>query len=43
MGSLYFDLTFIEGMVRKYIEEIKVYEDKFTIRFKAKLEIEVVR
>ena len=27
----------------EYIEEIKVYEDKFTIRFKAKVEIEVVR
>lgn len=36
-------IEYDEGMVRKYIEEIKVYEDKFTIRFKAKVEIEVVR
>lgn len=32
-----------EGMVRKYIEKIMVYEDKFTICFKAKVEIEVMR
>lgn len=32
-----------EGMVRKYIEQIKVYEDKFTVCFKAKVEIEVKR
>ena len=36
-------IEYDECMVRKYIEEIKVYEDKFTIRFKAKVEIEVVR
>lgn len=30
-----------EGMVRKYIEQIKVYEDKFTVCFKAKVEIEI--
>ena len=32
-----------DKLVRRYIEEIKVYEDKFTIRFKAKVEIEVIR
>ena len=32
-----------DGMVRKYIEEIKVYEDKFTICFKAKVEIDIER
>ncbi len=30
-----------EGMVRKYIEQIKVYEDKFIVCFKAKKEIEI--
>jgi len=30
-----------EGMVRKYIEEIMVYENKFTICFKAKVEIDI--
>jgi len=32
-----------EGMVRKYIEEIRVYEDKLTICFKSKLEVEIIR
>lgn len=32
-----------ERMVRKYIEQIKVYEDKFTVCFKAKIEIEIRR
>lgn len=32
-----------EGMVRKYIEQIKVYEDKFMVCFKAKMEINVLR
>jgi len=32
-----------EYMVRKYIEQIKVYEDKFTVCFKAKVEIEIKR
>ena len=32
-----------EGMVRKYIEQIKIYEDKFTICFKAQVQIEVKR
>ena len=36
-------IEYDEDMVRKYIEEIKVYEDKFTICFKAKMEIEVIR
>lgn len=36
-------IEYDENMVRKYIEEIKVYEDKFTICFKAKVEIEVIR
>ena len=32
-----------EGMVRKYIEQIKVYEGKFTVCFKAKVEINIER
>ena len=32
-----------ENMVRKYIEQIKVYEDKFTICFKAKVETDINR
>lgn len=32
-----------ESMVRKYIEEIKVYEDEFTICFKAKVKIDIKR
>lgn len=36
-------IEYDEDMVRKYIEEIKVYENKFTICFKAKVEIEVIR
>ena len=32
-----------EGMVREYIEEIRVYEDKLTICFKSKLEVEIIR
>lgn len=32
-----------ESMVRKYIEQIKVYEWKFTVCFKAKVEIEISR
>ncbi len=32
-----------ETLVRKYIEQIKVYEDKFTVCFKAKVEIEIQR
>ena len=32
-----------EGMVRKYIEQIKIYEDKFTICFKAQVQIVVKR
>lgn len=32
-----------EGMVRKYIEQIRIYEDKFTICFKAQVQIEVKR
>lgn len=32
-----------EGMVRKYIEEIRVYQDKFIVCFKSKIEIEVIR
>ena len=32
-----------ESMVRKYIEQIKIHEDKFTICFKAKLEIDIER
>lgn len=32
-----------ESMVRKYIKQIKIHEDKFTVCFKAKVEIEVQR
>ena len=32
-----------ELMVRKYIEQIKVYEDKFIVCFKAKVEIDIKR
>lgn len=32
-----------ERMVRKYIEQIKVYEGKFTVCFKAKVEINIER
>ena len=32
-----------EGIVRKYIEEIMIYEDKFIVCFKVKIEIEMVR
>lgn len=32
-----------ESMVRKYIEQIKIHENKFTICFKAKLEIDIER
>ncbi len=32
-----------ESMVRKYIEQIKVYEDKFIVCFKAKVEIDIER
>ncbi len=36
-------MEYDEGLVRKYIDQIKVYEDKFTVRFKAKVEIEIER
>ena len=36
-------LEYDESMVRKYIELIKVYDDKLTVCFKAKVEIEVER
>ena len=36
-------LEYDECMVRKYIEGIKVYENKFTICFKAKVEIDIER
>lgn len=32
-----------EAMVRKYIEKIKVYDEKFLVTFKAGIDIEVVR
>lgn len=32
-----------EQMVRKYIEQIKVYDEKFTVCFKAKVEIDIPR
>lgn len=34
-------IEYDEEMVRKYIEEIKVYEDKFMVCFKANVKIEV--
>lgn len=36
-------LEYDGSMVRKYIELIKVYDDKLTVCFKAKVEIEVER
>lgn len=32
-----------EQMVRKYIEQIKVYDEKLTVCFKAKVEIDIPR
>ena len=32
-----------ELMVRKYIEQIKIYEEKFVVCFKARIEIEILR
>ena len=32
-----------ELMVRKYIDQIKIYEDHFTVCFKAKVEIDIQR
>lgn len=32
-----------ELMVRKYIEQIKIYDEKFVVCFKAKIEIEILR
>ena len=32
-----------EAMVRKYIRQITIYDDKFVVCFKAKVEIEVLR
>ena len=32
-----------ESMVRKYIEKIKVYEDKFTVCFKAGVDLDIER
>ncbi len=44
VGAFSIQITeYDECMVRKYIEEIKVYEDKLTICFKTKVEIEVER
>lgn len=34
-------IEYDECIVRKYIEEIKVYEDKFMICFKVKVEIDI--
>lgn len=36
-------MEYDESMVRKYIEQIKVYEDKFIVCFKAKVEIDIDR
>ena len=37
-------VTFIdEALVRKYIEQIKIFEDHFMVCFKAKLEIDIRR
>lgn len=32
-----------ESMVRKYIDKIKVYEDKFTVCFKAGVDLDIER
>jgi len=32
-----------EALVRKYIEQIKIFEDHFMVCFKAKLEIDIQR
>ena len=32
-----------EGMVRNYINGIKVYDDRFTVSFKAGIEIDIQR
>ena len=32
-----------ELMVRKYIDQIKIYEDHFTVCFKAKVDIDIQR
>lgn len=32
-----------ESMVRKYIEKIQVYEDKFTVYLKAGVDLDIVR
>ena len=38
------DLTeFDDKMVRKYLEQIEVFDDKFIVRFKAKFELELAR
>lgn len=34
---------FDDKMVRKYIEQIEVFDDKFIVRFKAKFELELTR
>ena len=36
-------MEYDESMVRKYIEQIKVYEDKLVVCFKAKVEIVITR
>lgn len=36
-------IEYDEKLVRKYIDQIKVYDDKFVICFKAKLEIVIQR
>lgn len=32
-----------ESMVRKYIQEIKIYEDRFKVCFKAGIELDIPR
>ena len=36
-------IEYDELMVRKYIEQIKIYDDKFVVCFKARIEIEISR
>lgn len=32
-----------DKLVRKYIDQIKIYDDKFVVCFKAKMEINILR
>lgn len=36
-------IEYDESMVRKYIQEIKIYEDRFKVCFKAGIELDIPR